>query len=89
MDDAQSETSTATDSSAAETKAGFVLNLAIGGTVEDYRDIASVLRNVADELDEPDDGSWSITRDVTGQIYEDGIGVRNRATIGQWQVTVA
>jgi hypothetical protein len=64
----------------------FTLSLNVGGTVEDYRDIAAVLRNVADELDEPDDG-WAISPTGPAPIYTDAMGIRNPATIGRWQVT--
>jgi hypothetical protein len=68
----------------------FILDLNIGGTVEDYRDVAAVLRNLADELDEPDlgreDGAWEIAPVEGGRIYEDNTTGRPSPVIGRWRV---
>ena len=52
----------------------FTLELAIGDTVQDYRDIAAVLRNVADDVEEPSEPP-EITGPCEGRIYKDA-GIR-------------
>ena len=69
----------------------FQLDLAIGDTVQDYRDIAAVLRNVADDVEEPSEPP-EITGPCEGRIYKDaGIRILRKedvasATIGRWAV---
>lgn len=88
-----------TETATSETTAGavtpdlkFTLGLSIGDRVLDYRDIAAVLRDLADEFDEPDRGrhgetAWAIEPAQKGKIYQDVLRVRNNNTIGEWQIT--
>jgi hypothetical protein len=69
----------------------FTLSLSVGATVRDYRDIAAVLRELADEFDEPERGregktAWRIELAQKGTIYKDVLRVRDNEAIGGWQI---
>lgn len=63
----------------------FLVELAIGETVLDYGDVAAVLRDLADELEDPHNGPLKIEPVEGGKIYP-GAGIRGRTVIGTWKV---